>query len=385
MKKNVLHIITKLELGGAQQNTLYSVKKHNREKYNVFLIAGTEGILVEDAKKIENLKTYFLPELKHELSPYYDLKCLFALKKIFKEEKIDIVHTHSSKAGILGRFAAKMASVPVIIHTVHGFSFNDFQSFLKRSLYVLLERVAAKVTDKMIVVTKVDVEKGIKAKVGKTDQYTVIRSGFDLSEFTTPRDLSSIRKEFNIGKDTKTVGMVACLKPQKNPADFVRIAALLKEKHPGTKYFIVGDGEKRAEVEKLIAENNLKDVIILTGWRKDVAEFIQLFDVVVLTSLWEGLPRVLPQAMCARKPVVATAVDGSKEAVVDGVNGYLVAPKDYKAAAEKISALLFDEKLRKKLGENGYSMVGEWDQNRMVSDIEKLYVEVQGTKYEVQS
>ncbi|OGF47433.1 MAG: hypothetical protein A2452_02825 [Candidatus Firestonebacteria bacterium RIFOXYC2_FULL_39_67] len=378
MKKNVLHIITKLELGGAQQNTLYSVKTHNREKFNVFLIAGTEGVLVDDAKKIENLKKYFLPELKHELSLYYDLKCLFILKKIFKEEKIDIVHTHSSKAGILGRFAAKLAGVSVIIHTVHGFSFNDFQSFLKRSLYVFLERFAAKVTDKMIVVTKVDIEKGLKARVGKSSQYTVIRSGFDLSEFTTPRDLSSIRKEFNIGKDTKTVGMVACLKPQKNPADFVRIAALLKEKHPGAKYFIVGDGEKRAEVEKLIAENNLKNDIILTGWRKDVAEFIQLFNVVVLTSLWEGLPRVLPQAMCAKKPIVATAVDGSKEAVVDGVNGYLVTPKDYKTAAEKISVLLLDEKLRKKLGENGYSRVGEWDQDRMIDAIESLYERAEG-------
>ncbi|OGF46438.1 MAG: hypothetical protein A2231_12750 [Candidatus Firestonebacteria bacterium RIFOXYA2_FULL_40_8] len=375
-KKNVLHIITKLELGGAQQNTLFTVKKHNREKYNVFLIAGTEGILVEDAKKIENLKTYFLPELKHEISLYYDLKCLFFLKKIFKNEKIDIVHTHSSKAGILGRFAAKMAGVPVIIHTVHGFSFNDFQNIIKKNLYIFLERMTAKFTHKLIVVTKVDIEKGLNAGVGKKEQYAVIRSGFDLSEFTVPRDLSIIRKEFNVIPGTKTVGMVACLKTQKNPGDFVRMSALVKQKHPGVKYFIVGDGEKRKEVEKLIEEFNLKNDIILTGWRKDVAEFIQLFDVVVLTSLWEGLPRVLPQAMCAKKPVVATAVDGSKEAVIDGSNGYLVPPKDYKAIAEKVSELLSDDALRKKMGENGYKMADEWDQDRMVTDIEKLYVEL---------
>ncbi|MFH1074665.1 MAG: glycosyltransferase family 4 protein [Candidatus Firestonebacteria bacterium] len=374
MKKiNVLHIITKLELGGAQQNTLYTVKKHDREKYNVFLIAGEEGILVEDAKKIENLKTYFIPELKHELAPYYDLKCLFILKEIFQKERIDIVHTHSSKAGILGRFAAKMAGVPVIIHTVHGFSFNDFQGFIKKKLYIFLERIAAKLTYKLIVVTKIDIEKGLKAKVGKEKQYTVIRSGFDLSEFSTPKELSLIKKEFNIGREIKTVGMVACLKAQKNPADFVRMSALVKQRHPEVKYFIVGDGEKRAEVEKLIDETNLKNDIILTGWRKDVADFIQLFDVVVLTSLWEGLPRVLPQAMCAKKPVIANAVDGSKEAVIDGVNGYLVAPGDYMKMADRVSELLADNNLRKKMGENGYKMAGEWDQDKMVKDIEEVY------------
>jgi len=376
MKKNILHIITKLELGGAQQNTLYTVKKHDREKYNVFLIAGAEGLLVEDAKKIENLKTYFLAELKHELSPFYDIKCLFALKKIFKNEKIDIVHTHSSKAGILGRIAAKMAGVPVIIHTVHGFSFNDFQNFLTRNFYILLERIAASFTSKLIVVTKIDIEKGLKAKVGKREQYALIRSGFDLTEFSAPRDLLYLKKEFKLEDGVKTVGMVACLKAQKNPADFVRMAALLKKKHPAVKYFLVGDGEKRAEVEKLIAENNLTDDMILTGWRKDVAGFIQLFDVVVLTSLWEGLPRVLPQSMCAGKPIAATAVDGSKEAIIDGVNGYLVPPKDYTAMAEKVDLLLSSPALREQMGASGSKMSGEWDQNKMVDAIEEIYGKV---------
>jgi glycosyltransferase involved in cell wall biosynthesis len=373
---NVLHLITKLELGGAQQNTLYTVKKHNREKYNVFLIAGAEGLLVEDAGRIENVKTYFIPELKHELSPFYDLKCLFLLRNIFKKEKIDIVHTHSSKAGILGRFAAKMAQVPVIIHTVHGFSFNDFQNIIEKKLYIFLERMAAKITQKLVVVTKRDLEKGLKAGVGKKEQYVVIKSGFDLAEFSVLKDLSLIRKEFNISRETKTVGMVACLKAQKNPAAFVKMSALVKLRHPGVKYFIVGDGEKRAEVEKLIDKYNLTNDIILTGWRKDVAGFIQLFDVVVLTSLWEGLPRVLPQAMCAKKPVVATAVDGSKEAVIDGVNGFLAPPLDYGAMAARVSELLSSEGLRKKMGENGFLMAGEWDQDKMVKAIEEVYEEI---------
>ncbi|MEI6846126.1 MAG: glycosyltransferase, partial [Candidatus Firestonebacteria bacterium] len=195
--------------------------------------------------------------------------------------------------------------------------------------------------------------------------------------FTVLRDTSALKKEFGLNEGTKTVGMVACLKPQKNPADFVRMAALVRLAHPNAKFILVGDGEKRAEVEKLIAEHNLKNEIILTGWRKDVAAFIQLFDVVVLTSLWEGLPRVLPQAMCAGKPVVATAVDGSKEAVIDGVNGYLVAPKDFRAAAAKVNMLLTDENLRKSLGQNGKSRAGEWSQDKMVTAIEELY----GTEY----
>ena len=380
MKLNVLHIITKLELGGAQQNTLYCLLKHDRSKYNVFLVSGTEGILVKKAQQLKDVKVILLPGLKHELSPWSDLRCFFTLRKLFKKEKIDLVHTHSSKAGILGRLAARLAKVKIIVHTVHGFSFNEFQPVLKKKLYIFLERLAAKYTDKLIAVTGMDIEKGLKAKIGKPEKYTVIYSGFDLNEFTTLQNNAETKKGLGIEDGYKVVGMVACFKPQKNPLDFVRMAGLVKEKHSKTRFLLVGDGELRPEIEKLIAEKNLQKDIIITGWREDVARFIHVLDVFVLTSLWEGLPRVLPQAMCAKKPLVASAVDGSKEAVIDGKNGYLAAPGDYFALAERVVQLLLDEKLCKKMGEAGFALSKAWDQDEMVKKIEAVYDEQAAVK-----
>jgi len=380
VKLNVLHIITKLELGGAQQNTLYCLLKHDRSKYNVFLVSGTEGILVKKAQQLKDVKVILLPGLKHELSPWSDLRCLFTLRKLFIKEKIDLVHTHSSKAGILGRLAARLAKVKIIVHTVHGFSFNEFQPVLKKKLYIFLERLAAKYTDKLIAVTGMDIEKGLKAKIGKPEKYTVIYSGFDLNEFTTLQNNAETKKGLGIEDGYKVVGMVACFKPQKNPLDFVRMAGLVKEKHSKTRFLLVGDGELRPEIEKLIAEKNLQKDIIITGWREDVARFIHVLDVFVLTSLWEGLPRVLPQAMCAKKPLVASAVDGSKEAVIDGKNGYLAAPGDYFALAERVVQLLLDEKLCKKMGEAGFALSKAWDQDEMVKKIEAVYDEQAAVK-----
>ena len=380
MKLNVLHIITKLELGGAQQNTLYCLLKHDRSKYNVFLVSGTEGILVKKAQQLKDVKVILLPGLKHELSPWSDLRCLFTLRKLFIKEKIDLVHTHSSKAGILGRLAARLAKVKIIVHTVHGFSFNEFQPVLKKKLYIFLERLAAKYTDKLIAVTGMDIEKGLKAKIGKPEKYTVIYSGFDLNEFTTLQNNAETKKGLGIEDGYKVVGMVACFKPQKNPLDFVRMAGLVKEKHSKTRFLLVGDGELRPEIEKLIAGKNLQKDIIMTGWREDVARFIHVLDVFVLTSLWEGLPRVLPQAMCAKKPLVASAVDGSKEAVIDGKNGYLAAPGDYFALAERVVQLLLDEKLCKKMGEAGFALSKAWDQDEMVKKIEAVYDEQAAVK-----
>ena len=380
MKLNVLHIITKLELGGAQQNTLYCLLKHDRSKYNVFLVSGTEGILVKKAQQLKDVKVILLPGLKHELSPWSDLRCLFTLRKLFIKEKIDLVHTHSSKAGILGRLAARLAKVKIIVHTVHGFSFNEFQPVLKKKLYIFLERLAAKYTDKLIAVTGMDIEKGLKAKIGKPEKYTVIYSGFDLNEFTTLQNNAETKKGLGIEDGYKVVGMVACFKPQKNPLDFVSMAGLVKDKYSKTRFLLVGDGELRPEIEKLIAEKNLQKDIIITGWREDVARFIHVLDVFVLTSLWEGLPRVLPQAMCAKKPLVASAVDGSKEAVIDGKNGYLAAPGDYFALAERVVQLLLDEKLCKKMGEAGFALSKAWDQDEMVKKIEAVYDEQAAVK-----
>ncbi len=375
-KKNLLHIITKLELGGAQQNTLYSVERHDRSKYNVFLAAGAEGLLVEDAKKIKDAKIILLPELKHPISPLWDFRCFKKLKALMKAEKIDIVHTHSSKAGILGRYAARAARVPVIIHTIHGFSFNDFQNKVKKHIFVALERGAAKFTDALIAVTSADIEKGLKRGIGKKEQYAVIHSSIDLDEFSRVYDTAKIRSGFGIAPEEKVAGMIACFKEQKDPVTFVRVAAEVLKAVPDSKFVLVGDGELRGNVEAEIERLGLSGRVILTGWKKEVAPLLSCFDALVLTSLWEGLPRVFPQAMAAKKPIVATLVDGAKEAILDGVNGFVCAPKDIKGLAEKVIYLFKNSSEAVKMGLAGSKRAGEWDVREMVPAIERVYEKV---------
>lgn len=379
-KLNVLHIITKLELGGAQKNTIYSVTNHDRKKYNVFLVSGTEGELVEDAKRIKDAHVILLKELKREISPFYDIYCLFKLWRLFKKYKIDIVHTHSSKAGILGRFAGYLARVPIIIHTIHGFSFNDYQNFFVKNLYIFLERIAARISDKLIAVTKTDIEKGLLAKVGVDKQYLVIHSGINLDEFSKEYNAEEVKREFNIPLNYKIVGMIACFKPQKAPLDFIRVAKRVKESFSTVKFILVGDGELRREIESLISKLNLNNDIILTGWRKDVARILSSFDILVLTSLWEGLPRVFPEAMAEKKPIVATSVNGAKEIIIDGKNGFLLKPHDIEGISEKVIYLLNNEDIAKKMGEYGFNLIKSFDAKEMVKDIERVYDELTALK-----
>ena len=383
MKKfNVMHIITKLELGGAQQNTLDTVRYLDRNKYNLYLISGTEGILVEDAKKIKDAKVILMPELRHEISPFYDILCLFKLIKLFRKEKIDIVHTHSSKAGILGRFAGKLGCVPIIIHTIHGFSFNDFQNFIVKNFYILFEKIAAAFTDSLVAVTKKDIEKGLNAGVGIKDKYTVIRSGIDIGKFkNTKVDPIKKKEELNI-KNTSwsIVGMIACFKPQKSPLDFIKAADIVIREFPETYFLLVGDGELKSDIEELVKKLNLSENIIFAGWRDDINEVIRIFDIFVLTSLWEGLPRSIIQAFAANIPVVATKVDGSSEIIEDGINGYLTTPGYYEETAEKIKTLLKDKELAKKIAKNGFDKLNnfadEFDYKGMVKNIDSLYTKL---------
>jgi len=198
------------------------------------------------------------------------------------------------------------------------------------------------------VVTVNDIDKGLNAKVGNREQYVLIHSGIEIERFKFPKiNIDDLKREFKIPLDSLVVGMIACLKPQKAPCDFVRAAGEVAKKNKNCKFMLVGDGELRPEIESLIKELKLEDKMILTGWRKDVENLIHIFDIFVLSSLWEGLPRVFPQVMCAGKPVVATKVDGASEVIKDGETGFLVEPKDYNTLAQKIHLLLSDDSLRK--------------------------------------
>jgi len=376
MKKyKVATIITKLELGGAQEIALYTTENLNRDKYDPILISGCGGILDREVKKNPRIRSIFLPELMRMVSPVQDVTTIIKLWTILRSEGIDLVHTHSSKAGILGRWAAHFAGVRHIFHTYHGFGFNEYQKWWIRKAFIWLERVTAWITNKLIVVSSENVKKGLANRIGKEGQYEVVHCATNLKAFSEIKvNFYQKKREFGINSKSPVVGMVACFKPQKAPQDFIFLAHRVSQVLPSARFLLVGDGELRGKVEKLIKRFNLTDRVILAGWRRDVPEIMQIIDILVLTSLWEGLPIVFAEAMASGKPIVATAVDGAKEAIIEGVNGFLVEPHDIERFADRVIRLIRDRELAKRMGTEGRKMVyPKYDLAHMLRRIEEVY------------
>jgi glycosyltransferase involved in cell wall biosynthesis len=278
---------------------------------------------------------------------------------------------------MLGRWAAWLGGVPVIVHTVHGWSHHDRQHPLARRLFILMEQVTAPITDRLIVVSPLNIEKGLADGIARPEKYVTIRSGIDLDRFRQPeRPREAVRAELGIPAEAPVVGTVTRLSAQKAPLDFVAAAARVAEQRPDVHFVVVGDGPLRAEVEAAVAAEGLAKTVHLTGLRRDVPDVMHSFDIFALSSLWEGLPRVLPQAMAAGLPIVATAVDGNAEAVEDGINGLLTPPGDPHAFADALLRLLEDGQLADRMGSAGLEMVDEFSARKMVRDIEALYQEL---------
>lgn len=350
-KFNLLYLITKLELGGAQKQLLSLIRYLDRDRYNIFLITSKRGLLVEEALSIDGLRVNRLSSLARPINPLKDILAFVVIYNFIKRNKIDIVHTHSSKAGILGRWAAKLAGVNMIVHTVHGWSFNDYQNLLLRQFYIALERFTAKITDKLIVVSNIDMDRGIRKYIGEQTKYILIRYGINHGEFINNlEDNVKIRREIGLNDNEFLVGMISCFKPQKAPLDYIKLAASVRKFYPQTKFILVGDGILRRKIEKLIDKFNLRGNIILTGWRRDIPRILSAIDVFVLTSLWEGLPIAVLEAMVSSKPVVTTNTGGVSEIVKHGENGFLVPCRDIEAMKEKIFDLLKDAEFRYRIG-----------------------------------
>lgn len=372
----VAHIITRLELGGAQQNTLYCCAHHDPKKYRVLLLTGKGGYLDPEARHhAERYKTHFIPPLKHPVRPLWDLVAFFRIAWILWREKVDIVHTHSSKAGILGRWAAKLAGVPRVIHTIHGWGFYPGQFFLTRWFYQFLEGWTAVLTDILIAVSDDNRKEGLALGIGREDQYRVIHSGIEPKKYAIPASHGrKARARLGAGR-RPCVLVLSNFKKQKSPLDVVRVASLLSVRSPKVFFIWAGDGELRPRVEQEIAERGLRQYFRILGWRDDVASLLSACDVLLLTSLYEGLPRVVLQAMAASKPVVATAVSGTPEAVKPGVTGFLHEPHDWEGMAESLHRLITEPKTALEMGRNGRkALKGTFLIREMLSEIEKLYL-----------
>jgi glycosyltransferase involved in cell wall biosynthesis len=378
-RAKVIHIITKMELGGAQQNTLYTVTHLDSQKFIPYLVTGRGGELFNEAINFRNI--FIAKDLVREIRPLQDVKAFFQICEFIKKiaalnpaSAPLIVHTHSSKAGILGRWAAWWMSIPIIIHSIHGFGFHDYQPTLIRNLFIFLEKFTALVTTKFIAVSAANWQKGVGISLFPPEKAVVIRSGIDIARVQNPRvSRTEFRKSLDIPETAPVVAMIACLKPQKAPLDFIRVCAHVAREIPHAYFLVVGDGELREAVEHEIKDRKLQHRLYLLGWRTDIPEILNAIDVLVLTSRWEGLPRVFPEAMAAGVPVVATRVDGAPEAIKDGVNGFLFAPGDVTGIAHQTIALIKNPLQRRSMGRQGSQMVEEFAIERMVQQQESLY------------
>jgi glycosyltransferase involved in cell wall biosynthesis len=343
----IVYIITKLELGGAQKVCL-TLAKEVADSIPTTLISGPDGVMVQQAKEqVKNL--HLLPSMKRNVSLralWTEVKNFFAivgiLKRLKKTDPQLIVHTHSTKAGIIGRWGAFFAGVTHRIHTVHGYSFHDHQGWLAWAANMVPEYITSFITTHFICVSEHDKKTGSRLLPGFAKKCSVIRAAVDYQAFYKPTFLPAYTAEKPF-----IIGTISCFKPQKNLFDLLQAFELVHQTmitqgYPAPKLEIIGDGEQRPRIEAWIHEHHLQEHIRLLGWQTDVAPFLQYWDLFALSSLWEGLPCSVVEARLSGVPVIAYNVGGIAEVITDDHNGYLITPGDTKTLAAKILALALE-------------------------------------------
>ncbi len=373
----VAHVITKLAVGGAQQTALDLCEGLAGDGWETVLLAGpeidVEGSLAGESAR-RGIRVVQVPHLRRAVRPLRDLAATLWLLRWFRHHAPAIVHTHSSKAGALGRLAARLGGVPAIVHTVHGWSFTPQTSPVLRATVVAVERVLARFTSTLVVVTEVDRSAGLAAGIGRADQYELIHNGLDLRAFSAGRaGYDSVRLELGLPLATKLVGTVGRLAEQKDPMAMVEAMALVLDREPATAFVWVGDGPLRPKLEERIAQLGLHGRFIITGVRADVPRWLSALDVFVLSSRWEGLPRSATEAMAAGVPVIATAVDGVVELVEDGRTGLTVPTGDPELLADRVGKVLNQPELALALAKAGQIRAEAFDRATMISRFDSLY------------
>ncbi|MEP3480895.1 MAG: glycosyltransferase family 4 protein [Fuerstiella sp.] len=353
------HIITRLIIGGAQENTLYNVDdQHHLHGDQVCLITGPglgpEGTLEQKAIA-RGLDLKVLPELKRSLNPLQDFRCYLALKRLLSEYRPDIVHTHSSKAGILGRRAAYALGIPCV-HTVHGAAFHYGQPSVLYHSYRMAEKLAAKWCHKIITVCDAMQQQYLEAGIGSPAMYKTIYSGMEVDHFLTPKvPPQEIRKQLGLQPDDIVVGKVARLFNLKGHKYLVEAASAIVKTNPKVRFLLVGDGILQDQLQQRVTELGLQNHVLFAGLvaPDEVPHYLHAMDMLVHTSEWEGLARVLPQALICAKPIVSFDIDGAPEVCINDETGYLVPPRSIDLLSEAIEKLVNDQSLRLRLGQNG--------------------------------
>lgn len=381
----MLHIITRLIIGGAQENTLFTVEGLSQHGYEVTLASGPalgpEGSLIRRAQE-SNIDFVIVPQMRREINPYFDTLTFFKLYWLIKKGQYEIVHTHSSKAGILGRLAAKLAGTEVIVHTIHGLPFHKYQGRLLNFFYIFLEKWVAQFTDRLITVSDAMKKQSLAVNLAPANKFVTIYSGMEIEKFISSKvNVEELRLKLGLPPEVPVVGKIARLSPLKGHEYLIEAAQQVIKKIPQARFLLVGDGILKKKIINMIEKAGLRKNFVFTGIisPEEIPEVIQAMDVLVHTSLREGLARALPQALASAKPVISFDLDGAREVVIDGQTGYLIRPEDADGLAEKIIYLLSNPQLARRMGLVGQQLVRDkFGVEKMVSEIEKVYQELCG-------
>jgi glycosyltransferase involved in cell wall biosynthesis len=377
----IVHIITRLIIGGAQENTVLTVEEqHHRQREQVTLVTGPplgpEGSLVDRARQ-SGLDLRLIDSLRRSIDPWRDWASYRSLVGMLHELKPDVVHTHSSKAGILGRAAAAKVGVPVVVHTVHGSPFHAYERAWRNRFYIAAERWAGRRTTAFISVSDAMTDQFVAAGVAVREKFTTIYSGMEVAPFLDPpRPRDEVRRELGYRDSDVVIGKIARLFELKGHDDVIDAAPEVVLAHPTSKFLFVGDGVWRDRLANRIGAAGLAERFRFTGLVPParIAELIHAMDIVVHCSLREGLARVLPQALISGKPAVSYDVDGAREVVLPDRTGFLVRPRDIAGLADALGRLVDSEELRTRMGGEGRRLfVDQFRHDRMADRILELY------------
>jgi len=375
-----LRAITRLNIGGpAIHAVLLTAALDDGAQFQSVLVAGTtaphEGDMLDFARA-HAVHPVMLPALGREISPADDLVSMARMVQLVRRLQPDVVHTHMAKAGTVGRLAARICGVPLIVHTYHGHVFHSYFGPAKTRVFLTIERALGLVTDRIIVVGDGQRAEIASFGVAPNDKLEPIRLGLELGQFLHAEDArGSLRRDLGVAASTPLIGIVARLVPIKAHEVFLQAASRVLRDEPRAQFLVIGDGERRAELEALVDRLDIRDAVKFLGWRRDMVAVYADLDVVALTSLNEGSPVALIEALASARPVVATRVGGVPEVVIDGVTGLTIPPADPAAMAEGMLHLLRDRDLAIRLAAAGRRHVyPRYDSSRLVDDVRHLYL-----------
>jgi len=389
-KPRVLRIINRLNLGGPTYNAAY-LTKYMEPEYETLLVAGMKDESEASSEFIVNklgLDPVYVPDMYRSLHPVKDTKTFRSLRKIIKDFKPDIVHTHAAKAGAVGRMAAYAAGVPVILHTFHGHIFHSYFSSVKTRVFLGIERFLAKQSTKIIAISNLQKQElSQEFKIAPADKFEVIPLGFDLHRFqeNTTDKRKIFRDKYDVGEHEIAIGIIGRLVPIKNHRFFIdAIHKLLGDTEHPVRIFIIGDGEERVHIEEYCRELDLRfstehdehhtKPITFTSWIREIDNATAGLDIIALTSLNEGTPVSLIEASASGKPIVSTNVGGIQDVVINDVNAYITEKTDVEGFAHKLKVLVEHPELRISMGLEGIDHAfGNFSYTRLVENMTSLY------------